>query len=265
MYSNILDSRLAFVATQAALEAGHLLRRGFGTDFTISSKANILDLVTEYDKAAEELIIKRVKTHFPDHAFLGEESGVTLGKNSNAITWVIDPLDGTMNFAHQIPLFAVSIAIQVNNQVELGIVYHPMGDEFFIAQRGCGAYLNGTRLKVSDITDLQQAVGATLIPYGSGPNREYNIHQFLGFTSIGNPIRIIGSAALALAYVAAGRFDAFWATNLRPWDVAACQLLIEEAGGRITTCAGDIHDIYAESSILATNKHLHEHVLSILK
>lgn len=262
--SAAIHSPLAFVAIQSALNAGKLLEKGFGTQFEVSSKANALDLVTAYDKAAEELIIGCIKEHFPDHAFLAEESGANYIEGA-PVTWVIDPLDGTLNFAHHIPLFAVSIAAMIDGKTEVGIIYQPLTKELFIAQAGYGAYLNGTRMSVSSVADMQYAVGATSFPYGEPETRHASITQFLNFLEVGHPIRIIGSAALNLAYVAAGRFDVCWGPNWKPWDVAAGKLLVQEAGGHITHYDGRSHDMFLDYSVVASNKLLHTTALSFLQ
>jgi myo-inositol-1(or 4)-monophosphatase len=264
MTSQILNSPLAFVAIQAALKAGHLLRRGFGTRFSINSKANAQDLVTDFDKIAEETIISFIRQHFPDHAFLAEESGES-GVNQSPFLWIIDPLDGTMNFAHHIPLFTVSIAVSINSRVEIGVIYQPMTEELFTVQRGRGAYLNGTRLEVSQIADMQNAVGATGFPYDINYIREKYLGQFVNFLNVGNPIRIIGSACLNLAYVAAGRFDVYWGTYLQPWDIAAGKLLVEEAGGKVTHFDGTKYETSRQPDLVATNRILHPIVLNFLK
>lgn len=263
MSPSLYDSSLAFVAIQAALKAGNLLRKGFGTQFSISSKANAQDLVTEYDKAAEDVIINFIREQFTGHSFLAEESGAS-ESNHAPVCWIIDPLDGTMNFTHHIPLFAVSIAAYIDERVELGVIYHPMAEELFVAQRGRGAYLNGTRLHVSAVSEMQSAVSATGFPYGLTTLRQKSTEQFINFVDIGNPIRIIGSAALTLAYVAAGRFDAYWGTFLKPWDMAAGKLLVEEAGGKTTHFDASPLDIFQQPNIVATNALLHDAVLAFL-
>lgn len=263
MSSFSFDSPLAFVAIQASLHAGRILRKGFGTDCTVSSKTNALNLVTEFDEASEKAIIAFIKGHFPDHAFLAEESGLTDFPGA-PVRWIIDPLDGTMNFARQIPLFAISIAALVTDEVEVGVIYDPISDELFAAQRGCGAYLNGDRLRVSSVSDPYQAIGATGFPYDQNEKRQQSIEQFNRFLEIGNPIRIVGSATLNLAYVAAGRFDVYWGANLYPWDVAAGKLLIDEAGGKVTHYDGSKHNMFQQPSTLATNGLLHETILPYL-
>jgi len=257
------DSPLAVVASQAALKAGKLLREGFGTQFEITSKANPLDLVTEFDKAAEALIIDFIKSQFNGHAFLAEESGFSEYQGADVL-WIIDPLDGTMNFAHHIPFFVVSIAAVVDQSIEVGVIYQPINQELFVAQKGRGSYLNGSKIHVSKAVNLAQAVGATGFPYSFDERKHYTT-QFLNFLNVGNPIRIIGSAALNLAYVATGRFDLYWGNNLMPWDVAAGKLLVEEAGGQITHFDGSSYDAFKEANIVATNGTLHNAILNLLK
>lgn len=261
MPENFHDSSLAFVGIQAALCAGDILRRGFGTSFEITSKTGTLNFVTEFDKASERAIIEFISGHFPEHAFLAEESGLTERRGSE-VCWIVDPLDGTMNYVHHIPLFTVSLAALVGGRVEVAVTYLPMTNELFVAQRGRGAYLNGNRISVSQIHELQLSVGSTVFPYDDYEQRESAIEQFNRLLHIGNPVRIVGSASLSLAYVAAGRFDTFWGANLYPWDVAAGKLLIEEAGGRISHYDGSEHTIVDHPSVLATNGTLHKDLLA---
>lgn len=255
---------LAFVAIQAALKAGNLLRKAFGEPLTTKEKANPQDIVTQFDHAAETLIIEFIHSQFPAHSFLAEESGSSNGKDA-PVLWIIDPLDGTMNFAHQIPLFAVSIAAVVNGQVEVGVIYHPMTNELYAAQRGRGAFLNGNLIRVSKTKEMKYAVGCTGFPYGEKRTRRECADQFIRLIEVGNPIRLIGSATVALSYVAAGRFDAFWGMNLQPWDLAAGRLLVEEAGGSVSHMDGSLHDLFGQSNIVATNKHLHKAMLTFLQ
>jgi len=251
-------------AVEAALRAGVILRKGFGTKFAISSKESDHDLVTDYDKAAEEAILDYLGNHFPTHSFLAEESGLSIHSGSD-IQWIIDPLDGTLNFAHQIPMFCVSIAAMVKNEILIGVIYDPLLDELFIAEKGFGAFLNGKRLVVSHRDSIKKAVLATGFPYSSEAMREASIGQFMKFVEYTSPLRILGSAALTMAYVAAGRFDVYWGSNLQSWDLAAAVLLIVEAGGRVTHFDGSPQNIFERSNILATNTFLHDQALSILK
>ena len=251
-------------AIDAAYHAGAILRQGFGTQFSVSRKGSPHDLVTEYDGRAEEAIISHLSRLYPSHGFLAEESGVSTHPDA-PVKWVIDPLDGTMNYAHHIPLFCVSIAAVVEEKAVVGVIYNPLLEELFVAERGKGATLNGQRISVSKVDSIENGVLATGFPYGHSTLREKCISQFMNFLEVGNPIRIIGSAALTLAYVACGRFDIYWGSNLKPWDVAAGTLLIEEAGGKITHFDGSPLDMFLVSNTLATNSHLHNEALRLLK
>lgn len=255
-------SPLTLVAVEAALKAGNLLRKGFGTKFAISSKESINDLVTAFDLLSEKTIINHITNYFPNHSFLAEESG-DIKKNDASVRWIIDPLDGTMNFSHHIPMFCISIAAMVGNTIEVGVIYDPLLKELFLAERGFGAYLNHKRIYVSSLDDIKTAVLATGFPVGSHELRKMGIEQFIRFLDHSNPIRLLGSAALTLAYIAAGRFDLYWSSNLKPWDVAAGTLLIEEAGGKITHFDGSKHDMFQNSNTLATNRLLHDYALTL--
>ena len=241
---HLLRSRLTLVATLSALKAGEILRKGFGTTMRFETKEGRHNLVTEWDNKAEAAIIKSIKIHFPDHSFLAEESGES-GEKGEGIQWIIDPLDGTVNFAHKIPMFSVSIAATFQSDVLAGVVYNPLIEELFIAEKGNGAYLNGERLKVTETAVLDSAIVATGFPY--------NVHE--------NPIRRIGSAALDLSYLAAGRFDSFWEVSLQPWDYAAGKLLIEEAGGTFTDFEGKPFTSLSEGPIIASNGILHDQMV----
>lgn len=252
-----------FVAIQAALQAGEILRRGFGSSFQISSKPGRHNLVTEYDNAAEQAIISLIRSHYPDHGFLAEESGPT-GNASSSVLWIIDPLDGTVNFAHQIPMFSVSIAAAVDEQVVCGVVYQPMLNELFVAEIGKGAYLNGTKIHVTDNKTFDEIITATGFPYNVEENPHHCIDIFTRMLKQGIPIRRLGSAAIDLAYVAAGRFDAYWEVMLYPWDAAAGKLLVEEAGGRVTHFDGSPRKMTSKETLLATNGHLHQKMVKNL-
>lgn len=254
-------SHLSFVATQAVLLAGDLLRKGFGTSFKVSSKTDYHDMVTEFDAAAEKAIIETIQEHFPTHSFLAEESGQHFQSHA-PITWVIDPLDGTTNFARNVPIFCVSVgAIDAHGRTLCGAIYQPLNGELFLAQRGHGAYLNGARLQVSKASRFENALGATSVPYNLR-EKPHLIEHFSRMAALGNPIRSIGSAALSLAYVAAGRLDAYWGATLQPWDIAAGSLLVEEAGGRVTQQDGSHNPAFEPCSVLATNSLIHDEMLS---
>ncbi|MFW6232929.1 MAG: inositol monophosphatase family protein, partial [Bacteroidota bacterium] len=259
-----MNKELAECAKDAALKAGKILKEGYGTTFDISSKEGINNLVTEYDHKAEELIINHIKSIYPDHSFLAEESGKSGDKQQDKIHWLIDPLDGTVNFAHCIPVFSVSIAAQRNGDLLCGVIYQPLLDELFIAIKDEGAYLNGKKISVSDNGDLSTSFLVTGFPYNVEDNPCRCVDLFVDIVQRGIPIRRLGSAALDLAYVAAGRFDGFWEIGLHPWDVAAGVLLIREAGGKVTQFSGDEYSIH-DNTLLATNGSLHNEIKGILR
>lgn len=260
---HLLRSRLTLVATLAALRAGDILRKGFGTPMKFETKEGRHNIVTEWDKKAEETIIKAIKTQFPDHSFLAEESGESGQKGG--IQWIIDPLDGTVNFAHKIPMFSVSIAACNQNEILAGVIYNPMVEELFIAEKDSGAYLNGEKLKVTETAILDSAIAATGFPYNVHENPLYCLDHFQSFASMGIPLRRIGSAAIDLAYVAAGRFDSFWEVSLSPWDYAAGKLIIEEAGGQFSNFEGKPLQELTESPVIASNRILHDQVVKRIK
>jgi myo-inositol-1(or 4)-monophosphatase len=259
-----MTNSLTVVAIHAALRAAELLKRGFGTSFEISSKKGIQNLVTEYDKAAEELIISTIHGRFPDHSFLAEESGSS-GTENSSVVWIIDPLDGTVNFAHHIPHFSVSIAASVNKEIISGVVCQPMLGELFVAEKGEGAFLNGRPLHVTSTSDFEHAILATGFPYNVHENPLKCVDRFCEMTKLGVPIRRLGSAAIDLAYVAAGRFDAYWEVSLHPWDMAAGKLLVEEAGGKVTHYDGTPHRIFHYDTLVASNGVLHQKMIASLR
>ncbi len=260
---HIDTSHLTFIAIQAALSSGDLLRKGFGTSFQIESKPGKQNLVTEYDKASEKRILSLIGKEFPDHSFLAEESGRS-PSSKDSVLWVVDPLDGTVNFAHHIPIFTISIAATVHNEVVSAVIYQPISQELFVAEKGKGAYLNGNRINVTKATSMDHAMMATGFPYNVDQNPLHCIDRFAHMTQLGVPIRRLGSAALDLAYVAAGRFDAYWEVSLHPWDMAAGKLLVEEAGGKVSHWDGQAHSIFNNESILATNGLLHASMITHL-
>lgn len=256
-------SHLALVAIEAALQAGDILKKGFGTHFSISTKSEKHDLVTEYDKASEKSIIQFIRENVPSSSFLAEESGRHGEKNSEFL-WIIDPLDGTVNFAHQIPVFAISIAAQQAGQLICGIIYQPMTQELFVAEKGLGSYLNGKRIHVTRTESLDDAFLATGFPYNLGKNPLNCIEHFSDVSRLGIPTRRLGAAAVDLAYTAAGRFDGFFEIGLSPWDCAAGILLIEEAGGKVTHWKEKVFDLFAHLPILATNGLIHKPLAKLL-
>ena len=225
------------IAVRAARRAGEIIVRSLNRleSLTITSKGRN-DFVTEVDRAAEEEIIASIRRHYPQHAFLAEESG---SSGTNDTVWIVDPLDGTTNFLHGFPVFAVSIACQIRGRLEHAVIYDPMRQELFTASRGAGAHLDNHRMRVSKARSIEGALIATGFPYRA--NVRY-LDAYLGMlravTEQAAGVRRPGAAALDLAYVAAGRVDAFWEIGLSPWDTAAGTLLIQEAGGRIGTLSG---------------------------
>jgi myo-inositol-1(or 4)-monophosphatase len=254
-----MTSRLE-LAIDLARRAGDLLRSGYGHAGTVRYKGPI-DPVTEYDLRSEALIRDGLRAAFPEDSVLGEEGGVSgLGHGR----WFVDPLDGTVNFAHAIPVFAVSLAYALGDRPVLGVTYDPMREELFQATAGGGAWLNGERLQVSEVQQLDRGLLATGFPYGirSAPNNNLGHYAAFAMQSLG--VRRLGSASLDLAYVAAGRFDGYWEYAVEAWDVGAGILLVEEAGGRVTRADGQPNPLLPPASILATNARLHPAMLAVL-
>ena len=259
----IMIKELTDCAIKSALKAGNLLKKGFGTSFEISSKEGKNNLVTEYDKLSEKTIIDQIHSVFPKHVFLAEESGKTGTLSKNIVRWIIDPLDGTVNFAHGLPIFSISIAAELNGEILSGVVYNPMLEELFVAKKGEGAFLNDKKIVVSDNDNLDSSFLVTGFPYNISQNPCGCIDHFVKIIKQGIPVRRLGSAALDLAYVAAGRFDGFWEINLHPWDVAAGILLVKESGGKVTQYNEKPYWI-DNDTILATNGKIHTEIASVL-
>ena len=251
-------------AIQTAHDAGRILAERFGRVLEVSNKGDI-DLVTEADLAAEHFIVERIKSYYPRHAILAEEADAAgiVHEGQGEWKWIIDPLDGTTNYAHGYPCFCVSIALEREGRIELGVIYDPMREETFAVERGEGATLNGRQIHVSEVQDLNRALLCTGFPYDVRGRREFARH-FNNFIMHGQAVRRDGSAALDLAYVACGRFDGFWEEGLRPWDVAAGILLVEEAGGRVSYYDGSPFNVYSPP-ILASNGLVHDAMINVLK
>lgn len=246
---------------ELAKKAGAVLREGYGTAIEARGKDGRHNLVTEYDIRVEGLLFDALRELVPGSGFLGEEGGAVEGITD--LQWVVDPLDGTVNFAHGIPIFCTSIGAVVNGQTVLGVIHHPLLNETFTAVRGHGAHLNGTPLRVSTTPSLDRAILVTGFPYNVNTNPERCIDQFAAIVGRGLPVRRLGSAALDLAYTAAGRFDGFWEVSLNAWDMAAGALMIEEAGGRVT----HYHNrpfVLDHDSIVATNGLIHDELIAVL-
>lgn len=252
-------------AMQMARDAGRILVDRQGHALQVSHKGDI-DLVTESDLASEKLIIERIRSYYPRHAILAEESGASAGAKSKAgqeeWRWIIDPLDGTTNYAHGYPCYCVSIALECAGRIEIAVVYDPTRDEMFAAERGQGATLNDRRIRVSDVEELNSSMLCTGFPYNVRERPQFARH-FAAFTMRAQAVRRDGSAAIDLSYVACGRFDGFWEDGLHPWDVAAGLLLIEEAGGLVTDFESAPLSIYTPK-VLATNGLIHEAMIEVL-
>lgn len=257
------NSYLTFIAIQAALRGGDILLKGFGKDGVITSKPGHQNIVTEYDHASEKAIISLIESHFPTHAFLAEESGKTK-ETEDTILWIIDPLDGTTNFARQIPIFTISIAAYYKEQALCGVIYQPCTNELFVAERGKGAYLNGKRLHVSSVSKLNETIIGIGSSYEQEDKSQAYMNRFTNLLNKGASYRNLGSAAIALAYVAAGKLDAFWIDFLYPWDVAAGKLLVEEAGGSVSLYKGTQHQTLCNSEVLASNSLIHNEIVKYL-
>ena len=239
-------------AVAIAREAGALLLSYYDRGIRLEYKGEA-DIVTEADRASEALIVKRLQAQFPEHAVLAEEGGGHRAESE--YRWYVDPLDGTTNFAHGFPMFCVSMGLEKNGEMILGAVYDPLRDEMFTAAKQAGAELNGRPLRVSKVDRLEEALVGTGFP-SNKRHKNANIHFYHQISLRTHGVRRAGSAALDLAYVAAGRLDCFWEFNLHPWDLAAGALLVREAGGQVSDMAGRPHRLDAES-IAATNGLLH--------
>ncbi len=245
-----------------AREAGAILRDGYNREHTIQYKG-VIDLVTEADHASESFLISEIQSHFPGGHILAEESGESGGESEGL--WYIDPLDGTVNYAHHIPVFCVSIAYASKGIVTFGAVYDPLRDEMFTAERGKGAFLNGKKIQVSNTTDLQKSLLVTGFPYDTWNTNLDNFKYFERLAKKTQGVRRLGSAALDACYVGAGRFDGFWEFALRPWDIAAAGLIAEEAGARVTAIDGRADYLSTPQSILAATPGIYEKILEELR
>jgi myo-inositol-1(or 4)-monophosphatase len=239
-------------ALSAAKRASEVLRTGFGAEHAITYKGEV-DLVTEVDKEAERLIREELLGTFPTHGMLAEEGGELAGEGD--ARWIVDPLDGTTNFAHGLPIFCVSVALERADEVVLGVVHDPMGEETFVAERGRGAILNGRSISVSDTDEPIRALMATDFPYDRAEMPE-TLELFGRFSALSRGMRRLGAAALDLCYVAAGRLDGYYMRGVRPWDLAAGSLIVREAGGKLTDYRGDALTLDG-GEIVASNGRLH--------
>jgi myo-inositol-1(or 4)-monophosphatase len=251
------------IAIETALEAGKYLKENVGKILHIEHKGgHETNLVTEIDKKVEEMIIGKIKKHFPNHDFLGEESGSAEIKSE--CRWIIDPLDGTVNYTHGLPIYSVSIGLEHEGKIVLGVVYDPSLDELFTAEKGKGAWLNKKRIQVTKTQKLIESLVVTGFSYAINKNPEPDLTHFRNFVIESQAVRRLGSAALDLSYVACGRFDGFWEGTLNPWDIAAGVLLVMEAGGKWTDYRGVPSNVY-NKQVLATNGLIHEQMMAVLK
>lgn len=248
--------------TEAAHAGAKEILRFFNSDFKVSKKEGVNNLVTEADHAAEKAIIEVIHRYYPDHQVLGEESGALV--KDSAYKWIVDPIDGTVNFAHGIPLNCVSIAIEHEQEIIMGAVYNPHLNEFFFAEKGKGATLNDRPIRVSDEQEAIHACLVTGFPYTyiNMPNGPLEI--FERFVRKGVPVRRLGSAAIDLCWVACGRFDGFYEHKLEPWDSAAGYLIVEEAGGKVTDLDGNRFSVY-QHKVLATNGKIHDEMVEVIQ
>jgi myo-inositol-1(or 4)-monophosphatase len=247
-------------AIDTARRAGALLKEHVGKVGRIEFKGAV-DIVTEVDRKSEDLIMAAIRKSFPGHGILTEESPEL--KQDSPYKWIIDPLDGTTNYSHGFPFFCVSIGFEEAGEVTFGVVYDPMLDELYTAEKGNGAALNGKKIKVSAIDDLGRSLLATGFPYDLRASKDNNLNFFSEFAVKAQAIRRAGSAALDLCYIASGRFDGYWEMKLRPWDVAAGTLIVSEAGGRVTDFSGGPFSVYGKE-FLASNGLIHEDMTRIL-
>jgi myo-inositol-1(or 4)-monophosphatase len=248
------------IAVQAAEAGGKVLLEMFGKALQVRHKGAV-DLVTDADQAAEKAIVDHIRGIFPRHDILAEEGDY--GERSSAYRWIIDPLDGTTNYAHGLPWWSISIALEVHDQVALGLVYNPRLQELFFAEQGVGAFLNDLPIKVSAVESLDQALLATGFPYDRKTSNSNNYDHFINFQQAAQACRRPGVASLDLAYTACGRFDGYWEMKLKPWDLAAGQLIVAEAGGRVSNFSDGPLDIHGVE-ILASNGRIHQQMLAVL-
>lgn len=245
-------------AVEIAREAGALTATYFERRVAFETKGEF-DLVTEADRASEKLIVERLRTYFPSHAIVAEEGGGH--ESSSEYRWFVDPLDGTTNFAHSFPMYCVSMGLERAGEAIAGVVYDPIHQELFTAERGAGAFVNHHRMRVSGIGKVADSLASTGFP-SRKRHHNINIHFYYQLAMASHGVRRTGSAALDLAYVAAGRLDFFWEFGLKPWDMSAGALLVQEAGGRVTDMTGAPLSVTASDNILADNGALHEEILA---
>lgn len=255
---------LMIFSKNTAINAGKILKDGFETDFKIDEKVGINNLVTEFDFKSEKYIIDEIKSKYPDHQVLAEESGYSAERDSDKPLWIIDPLDGTVNYAHGVPIFSVSIAVEIAGEIVAGAIYNPMLDEIFYAGKNFGAFHNDSKINVSSENDFSRSLLVTGFPYNVNENPYNTLETFSKIIQQGSPVRRLGSAALDLAYVAKGRFEGFWEVKLQPWDVAAGILILREAGGSVINYEGNEFSL-EDKTIIATNGLIQTQLFEIIR
>jgi len=256
------DPLFLTTAVEAVVHAGDIMMSRFGTGIRVDKKGTI-DLVTEVDVAIERSFREMVGERFPDHAVLGEEMGGSASPPPGPC-WVFDPIDGTTNFAHGLPIFCASLALEIDGVAQVAAVYDPTRRELFTAERGSGAFLNGRRLQVSGASALVDAVLVTGFPYDVHQRVDEIVGLFAAFVGQARAVRRLGSAAIDLCYVAAGRMDGFWESDLKAWDIAGGALIVEQAGGRVTDMSGAPFSSRA-GRVLASNTLLHDAMLAVIR
>jgi myo-inositol-1(or 4)-monophosphatase len=249
------------LAKHLAREAGMFALGAQKSELRIEEKSNEFDLVTHVDKHNEEFIRSEVAKIYPDHSFLGEEDGAT---GDGEVKWIVDPIDGTINFAHGLPIWCVSIGIEIEGELACGAIYDPNRDEMFWCEKGKGSYMNDQRIYVSSVSDPARSLLVTGFPYNINTNPNRSIERFAAFLERGILVRRLGSAALDLCYVACGRFDGFFEGALSPWDTAAGALLVQEAEGVVTNYQGEKYSIY-NKPIIASNNKLHNFMAEVVQ
>jgi len=244
-----------------ALEAGEIIKKGYYSELTNIEHKGQVDLVTETDLKSEELLKKRIKEKFPNDNIVSEEtsSGYNFGKRN----WIIDPLDGTTNFSHKFPVFAVSIGLEIAGIISFGVVYNPILNEMFFAEKGKGAFYNDELIQVSEKDKISNSLIATGFAYDRWEKGDFYIKEYLAFMKRCQGVRRVGAAAVDLCYVAMGRLDGFFERKLKPWDMAAGSLIVTEAGGNISQFNGEKWH-YLDDTIIASNGKIHEEMIEIL-
>lgn len=249
------------LTTQIALGAGKILLKYYNKSYKIEHKPGA-GIVTEADKAAEAYVIREIRKHYPSSSLVAEESGNFSGGGD--YTWIIDPLDGTSNFAHGLPWFCVSIGVHFQGQPKLGVIYQPLSKELYVAEKGKGATLGGKKIRVSPTKRLEDSLLGTGFYYAKGEDLRYDVEIFRRLNEVALGVRRPGSAALDLAFVASGRYDGFWERGLSPWDVAAGYLLVEEAGGQVSDYTGQRTDVFHRECV-ASNRKLHSRMIELIQ